>query len=120
MPSSIRRISGSPPEGRDSHGERDPSGWRCGRGDAGRTAAASRFLGPGFVTLFLLLVLSMVLTASLRGTVAQPRVRIPYSPTFLTQVENGNVSSIATKGTGVQGKFRQPGAVSGRCRQPGH
>ena len=68
-----------------------------------------RFLGPGFVTLFLLLlVLSMVLTASLRGTVAQPRVRIPYSPTFLTQVENGNVSSIATKGTGVQGKFRQP------------
>ena len=66
-------------------------------------------VGPGFVTLFLLLlVLSMVLTASLRGTVAQPRVRIPYSPTFLTQVENGNVSSIATKGTGVQGKFRQP------------
>ena len=50
----------------------------------------------------------MVLTASLRGTTAQTRARIPYSPTFLTQVEHGNVSSIATKGTSVQGNFRQP------------
>ena len=113
MPSSTGSggSRGRPPEGRDSHGERDPSGWRIRPGPDGRGGPPPqnpRFLGPGFVTLFLLLlVLSMVLTASLRGTVAQPRVRIPDSPTFLTQVEDGNVSSIATKGTGVQGKFRQ-------------
>ena len=101
-----------PPEGRGSHDERDPNDWRTRPGPDGRGGPAppgSRFLGPGFVTLFLLLVvLSMVVTASLRGTPPQTRVRVPYSPTFLTQVEHGNVSSIATKGTSVQGKFRQP------------
>ena len=103
---------GRSPGGRGSHDERDPSGGRIRPGPDGRGGPpppGSRFLGPGFVTLFLLLVvLSMVLTASLRGTTAQTRARIPYSPTFLTQVEHGNVSSIATKATSVQGNFRQP------------
>jgi cell division protease FtsH len=54
--------------------------------------------------LLLLLLMNIVL-ASVLHTQAT-RVRIPYSPTFLTQVEAGNVSSISSMGTTVRGEFR--------------
>jgi cell division protease FtsH len=61
--------------------------------------------GPGFLIFFLLLLLfNIVLTSTL--TTTPTRVRIPYSPTFLAQVNAGNVSSISSKGTAVQGNFR--------------
>jgi cell division protease FtsH len=61
--------------------------------------------GPGLLIFFLLLLLfNIVLTSTLQ---TQPtRVRIPYSPTFLNQVNAGNVSSISSKGTTVEGSFR--------------
>jgi cell division protease FtsH len=40
-----------------------------------------------------------------RATQPEPRVRIPYSPFFLQQVQSGHVASITTKGTAVQGTF---------------
>jgi cell division protease FtsH len=36
------------------------------------------------------------------------RVKIPYSPTFLTQVTDGNVQSIDSTGESVQGTFKHP------------
>jgi cell division protease FtsH len=61
--------------------------------------------GPGLLTFFLaLLLLNIVLTATLQTQPA--RVRIPFSPTFLAQVRAGNVSSISSKGTTVEGNFR--------------
>jgi len=55
--------------------------------------------------LFVLLLLLNIVIASTLTT--QPsRVRIPYSPTFLSEVKAGNVSSISSKGTTVQGDFR--------------
>ena len=33
------------------------------------------------------------------------RVRIPYSPTFLTQVQNNNVKEISSTGDSIQGEF---------------
>jgi cell division protease FtsH len=71
-------------------------------------STGSRFLGPGFIVLFLVLVVVSILLTPDHGTTPQTRVRIPYSPTFLAQVESGNVSSIASRGTAVQGNFRQP------------
>ena len=41
-----------------------------------------------------------------RATQAHPRVRIPYSPVFLQQVREGNVESIQSKGTAIQGTFK--------------
>jgi cell division protease FtsH len=41
-----------------------------------------------------------------RATQAHKRVRIPYSPVFLQQVRNGNVDSIQSKGTAIQGTFK--------------
>jgi cell division protease FtsH len=36
------------------------------------------------------------------------RVRVPYSPLFLSQVRAGNVESITSRGTAIQGRFRRP------------
>ncbi len=41
-----------------------------------------------------------------RATQAPARIRVPYSPYFLTQVESGHVASITSKGTAVQGTFK--------------
>ena len=61
--------------------------------------------GPGVLIFFLVLLMFNLVLASQLQT--QPtRVRIPYSPTFLGQVNAGNVSSISSKGTTVQGDFR--------------
>jgi cell division protease FtsH len=40
-----------------------------------------------------------------RATQAHPRVRVPYSPFFLEQVDAGHVAAITSKGTAVQGTF---------------
>jgi len=99
----------SPPEGRDPRGERHPSGWRVRPGPDGRgappPAPKPRGFGPGLLIFFVMLFLINIVFASNLQT--QPtRVRIPYSPTFLNQVNAGNVSSISSKGTTVQGEFR--------------
>jgi cell division protease FtsH len=41
-----------------------------------------------------------------RVTEPEPRVRVPYSPTFLTQVRSSNVDSITSRGTAIQGRFK--------------
>ena len=62
----------------------------------------------GFLTLFVLLIVgSTVFLSTLQESTQPIRVRIPYSPTFLTEVESGNVSSVSTKGTSVTGNFHR-------------
>ena len=100
----------TPPDRRDPRGERHPSGWRVRPGPDGRGAPPPprpRVFGPGLLIFFLvLLLINIVLTSTLQ---TQPtRVRVPYSPTFLAQVTSGNVSSISSKGTTVQGDFHKP------------
>src|SRR5207244_6575320 len=34
------------------------------------------------------------------------RIRVPYTPTFIQQIQAGNVKSISSKGSTVQGEFR--------------
>ena len=41
------------------------------------------------------------------------RIRVPYSPFFLEQVREGNVASITSKGTAIQGDFRRATKPSG-------
>jgi len=98
-----------PPEGRDAHGERHPDGWHVRPGPEGRGAPPQQrapLFGPGLLIFFLtLLVLNIVLASTLKTSTATS-VRIPYSPTFLAQVQAGNVSSISSKGASVQGSFR--------------
>jgi cell division protease FtsH len=37
---------------------------------------------------------------------AQPRVKVPFSPYFLTELQDGNVKSISSKGDTIQGTFK--------------
>jgi cell division protease FtsH len=45
--------------------------------------------------------------AATRATQPQTRLRVPYSPFFLQQVNAGNVDQITSKGTAVQGQLKQ-------------
>jgi cell division protease FtsH len=55
----------------------------------------------------LLLALNIVLASTAHTTKSQQRAAIPYSPTFLAQVRAGNVASISSKGTAIDGTFRR-------------
>ena len=66
----------------------------------------SRFgLSPRWIVFFLiLLALNLFIASWAMGP--ETRVRVPYSPFFVRQVENGNVEEITSKGTDIQGTFK--------------
>ena len=55
--------------------------------------------------LFGLALLAFNIYFSSRATEPSSRVRVPYSPFFLKQVNAGNVKEITSKGTAIQGTF---------------
>src|SRR5919106_4124019 len=61
---------------------------------------------PRWIAFFLgLLALNLFISA--RAMEPASRVRVPYSPFFLHQVETRNVDEITSKGTDIQGTFRK-------------
>jgi cell division protease FtsH len=63
---------------------------------------------PRWLALFFivaLLALNFWVSSQVLGP--NPRVRIPYSPMFLTQVNENNVSSISSTGASIQGTFKK-------------
>jgi cell division protease FtsH len=61
---------------------------------------------PRWIVFFLAL-LAFNLFISSRAMGPESRVRVPYSPFFLQQVERGNVDEITSKGTDLQGTFKR-------------
>jgi cell division protease FtsH len=55
---------------------------------------------------FGLLLVNWVLVTLLFGGAARERVTIPYSPTFLTQLESGNVATVTATDAAIQGTLR--------------
>ena len=51
--------------------------------------------------------------AASRVTEPATRIRVPYSPFFVQQVKDKNVKDITSKGTAIQGSFKQPTAYKG-------
>jgi cell division protease FtsH len=65
--------------------------------------------GPSARWLLLLLavgLLALNLWISSQALQPSPRVQIPYSPTFTNQVQQGNVSSISSTGSSIQGTLK--------------
>jgi cell division protease FtsH len=56
--------------------------------------------------LLALLAVNYALASMLFGT-SETRVEIPYNPTFLAQVGSGNVASINSKGSAIEGSFER-------------
>jgi cell division protease FtsH len=63
-------------------------------------------LSPRWI-VFILALLAFNLFISSRVMGPESRVRVPYSPFFLQQVEAGNVGEIRSKGTDIQGTFKK-------------
>jgi cell division protease FtsH len=58
------------------------------------------------VIILVAALLALNLWISTQALKPNARVRIPYSPTFLSQVENNNVSEISSTGDSIQGTFK--------------
>jgi cell division protease FtsH len=74
-----------------------------GRTPGGRPPTSSRWL----VILLVLGLLVVNFVISYEAQQPPARVQVPYSPTFLNQVSQGNVSEISSTGESIQGTFRR-------------
>jgi cell division protease FtsH len=63
---------------------------------------------PGLVWILLFLaLLGFNIFFGMRATQPESRLRVPYSPFFLDQVDAGHVKEITSKGTAIQGTFTE-------------
>src|SRR5947209_11712085 len=92
---------------------RNPGGWGVapapdGRGtpEPPRPAAPHRRRGFWIVVAVLLAV--NLLAVVLFGPSSEHRVKVPFSPFFLSQVDASEVQSITSKGDSIQGTFKNP------------
>jgi cell division protease FtsH len=87
-------------------------GWRVTPAPDGRGRPPTKPKGgptPRWPLLIVLILALLALNFWVSSQVLQPnpRVSIPYTPTFLSQVESGNVSSISATGASIQGTFKK-------------
>jgi cell division protease FtsH len=91
--------------------ERDKPGWRIspapdGRGKPPEKPPMIPWSGRRFLTILAVLFLLNWLIVSIFAP-AEDRLRVPYNPTFLTEVRDGNVKEISSRGDTVQGEFKK-------------
>ena len=95
-----------------------PPSWRVtpapdGRGRAPQSPTPPRPNGRWLIIGLVLAVLILNLWVSSSALSPTSRVRVPYSPTFLTQITDGNVQSIDSTNASVQGTFKHPFGYQG-------
>ena len=100
-----------PPRGRPTAPEPQAPWWRVTPAPDGRGGQepTSKRKGPNPRWLVVLLVLGFLalnLWISGQALAPNPRVRIPYSPTFLSEVQRGNVNQISSTADAIQGSFK--------------
>jgi cell division protease FtsH len=101
---------------------RQPPGWRVTPAPDGRGAPpppehpGNRRNQRTLLVVIVLALLALNLWISSRALGPNPRVQIPYSPTFLTQVKDGNVSLVNSDAGAIQGTFHS--AFSYRGSKP--
>jgi cell division protease FtsH len=54
-----------------------------------------------------MLLLNYVIVSLLFSAAPNPRVEIPYRPTFVEQLRDGNITTITAKGLGIEGTFEK-------------
>jgi cell division protease FtsH len=65
------------------------------------------------ITAFIIALLVLNYWVSSRATQAPSRIRVPYSPFFLNTVSKGQVVTITSKGTAIQGTFSKKLSYNG-------
>jgi len=89
---------------------RDKRGWRVAPAPDGRGMPEQHKPQPphrwrGFWIFFVVLLAVNWVSVLLFAPAAQPRVKVPFSPYFVQQVQAGKVKSISSKGDTIQGTF---------------
>ncbi len=104
----------APPKRPDAPAPPDNPGWKVtpapsARGGGNKPAPNKPAgLNPRWlVGLLVLGLLALNLWISSQALKPNARVKIPYSPTFIQQVESGNVKEISSTGDSIQGSFKQ-------------
>ena len=90
---------------------RDHRGWRVapaldGRGEPDPPKATPPHRSRGFIWFAAGLLAFNLASVFLFSHGGQERVKVPFSPYFLTAVQSGQVASIASKGDTIQGTFK--------------
>jgi cell division protease FtsH len=90
---------------------RDQGGWRVAPAPDGRGTPEQHKPTPphrwrGFWIFVIALLALNWISVLLFQPPGQPRVKVPFSPYFLQQLENGQVKSISSKGDTIQGTFK--------------
>jgi len=92
---------------------RDPGGWGVSPAPDGRgtppppTPPAPHRRMRFWIAVVALLALNLLLVVMLKPQ-GETRVKVPFSPFFLSQVTAGQVQSISSKGDSIQGTFKSP------------
>ena len=89
---------------------RDEQGWRVAPAPDGRGMPEQHKPRPphrlrGFWILVLVLLLLNWVSFLVFQPASQPRVKVPFSPYFLQQLQAGQIKSISSKGDTIQGTF---------------
>ncbi len=89
---------------------RDKGGWQVAPAPDGRGMPEQHQPRPphrlrGFWIFFAVLLALNWISVLVFQPSAEPRVKVPFSPYFLTQVQAGEVKSISSKGDTIQGTF---------------
>jgi len=91
---------------------RDRQGWRVAPAPDGRGTPDEHKPSPphrwrGFwVFVVVLLALNWLSVLLIHPSSTRPRVKVPFSPYFLQELQDGNVKSISSKGDTIQGTFK--------------
>jgi cell division protease FtsH len=89
-------------------GQRDHPGWRVSPAADGRGAPDAPRGRPSAWWLWIFVVLAVVNIWIVASVSTHPeRVEIPYEPTFIAQVEAGNVSGVNFTGDAITGTFKR-------------
>ena len=92
---------------------RDERGWHVapapdGRGRPDPPPARAPHRSRGFIVIALLLLAFNLGSVLLLSRSGQQRVKVPFSPYFVSEVQAGQIASIASKGDTIQGTFKAP------------
>src|SRR5256714_748154 len=90
-----------------------PSSPSGGRPAAGETEPGPQRPRVRWWLLALLALLVVNYWAGSHAMQAHSRVRIPFSPFFVHEVDTGNVGAITSRGTAIQGTFKQATSYGG-------
>jgi cell division protease FtsH len=87
-----------------------PPGWRVTPAPTGRGSRDGQAPSPSrsrwWIAIVVVALLGLNLWISSQALQPNAPVRIPYSPTFLSEVKSGNVEQISSTGDSIQGTFK--------------